>query len=174
MWARLLRPASEAHAAGLALRLTCVEMLLRPMGPWGVRPFLLAGALLALVSTRVLEAPLTWLVLAALVGARVVADWPLPDNHVYLLGYWALAAALATWGTLALEAAIAALSLAPLPGRVAEGLRHAALLAFCLTTYALAPVAGFGWILVALGAAQCRPESQRLRAAYVATYALVL
>src|SRR5436190_17642086 len=99
MWARLLRPASEAHAAGLALRLTCVEMLLRPMGPWGVRPFLLAGALLALVSTRVLEAPLTWLVLAALVGARVVADWPLPDNHVYLLGYWALAAGLALGAT---------------------------------------------------------------------------
>ena len=64
-------------------------------------------------------------------------------------------AALATWGGLLLEALIALLCLIPAGGRI-ELARHAALLAFCVTTYALAPVAGFGWLIATMGLAQCR------------------
>ncbi len=36
-----------------------------------------------------------WLALAILVAVRVVVEWPLPDNHIYLLAYWCLAVAMA-------------------------------------------------------------------------------
>jgi hypothetical protein len=78
----------------------------------------------------------------------------------------------ATWGTLALEAAMAAAFLAPLAG--AAWLRHALLLAFCVTTYAVAPVASFGWLLLAMGAAQCPPEARRTRLAYLGVFALLV
>ncbi len=60
-------------------------------------------------------------------------------------------AAVATWGGLALEAMVALLCLIPRRSFAeAERIqlaRHASLLVFCVTTYALAPVAGFGWLL---------------------------
>lgn len=91
-------------------------------------------------------------------------------------------AAIATWGGLALEALIAFLSLIPegLPRRSAatagriQLARHASLLMFCATTYALAPVAGFGWLLATMGLAQCRPDQRTLRGAYVAVFVLIL
>jgi hypothetical protein len=82
-------------------------------------------------------------------------------------------AAVATWGGLTLEALIAILSVIPAGGRVLLA-RHASLLAFCVTTYALAPVAGFGWLLSAMGLAQCRPNQPVLRGAYVAAFILIL
>ena len=82
-------------------------------------------------------------------------------------------AAAATWGGLALEALIALLCLIPARGRLLVA-RHAALLAFCATTYALAPVAGFGWLIAAMGLAQCRPHQHLLRRAYVSAFLLIL
>jgi hypothetical protein len=32
-----------------------------------------------------------------LTGVRAVADWPMADNHAYLLCYWCLALAIAMW-----------------------------------------------------------------------------
>ena len=52
--------------------------------------------------------------------------------------------------------------------------RHAALLVFCATTYALAPVAGFGWLIATMGLAQCRPNQRRLRVAYITVFLLIL
>ena len=82
-------------------------------------------------------------------------------------------AAVATWGGLTLEAAIALLCLLP-AGRVTELARHAALVLFCATTYALAPVAGFGWLIAAMGLAQCRPGQRLLRVAYITVFVLIL
>jgi hypothetical protein len=256
----------------LALRLTLLALLLRPLGSGWLRPSILALAVAGLVLPRILHHPALWLALAGLAGWRVVAGWPLADNHAYLLAYWCLATALArlapdarqalawngralvglafafatlwkllspdyldgrffrvtlvedqrlerfatalggidrdtllgrrefvaqhvdglarsvaappeppglrtlalgaTWGTLALEAAVAIAFLAPLGHRV--WLRHALLLLFCSTTYAIAPVVGFGWLLLAMGAAQCEPAARRLRLAYVAVFALLV
>ena len=259
----------------LILRLTAVELLLRPMGPWGVRPLILAAAGWAILSPRALTSPVTWYLLTALLAARIIADWPLPDNHIYLLAYWCLALALSlravdptsalatsarrligvaflmaviwktalspdyldgrffrvtwltdlrftdavqlfgqlspaqlaqnrellaplpegaellnpsipsdppafhylvlmsTWGVLMLEALVALTFLRPPSGR-ASALHHLSLLLFCGVTYAIAPVAGFGWLLVTMGVALCRPDQRVLRATYVATWFLVL
>jgi hypothetical protein len=210
-----------------------------------------------------------------LVTARIIVDWPLPDNHIYLLAYWCLAIALAlgaadgqlvlrtscrlligtaflmavvwktvlspdyldgrffrvtfltddrfagstmllgglteselaenreylrplpegaelldppplveppafrrlvaasTWGTLFTEAVVAAACLFPLQGRALIA-RHVSLLAFCAVTYAFAPVAGFGWLLLTMGLALCEPGAVVLRAVYVASWFLVL
>ena len=52
--------------------------------------------------------------------------------------------------------------------------RHVLLLAFCLVTYAFAPVAGFGWLLLVMGAAQTDAGERWLRRAYVVAFLVVL
>ena len=104
---------------------------------------------------------------------RVVGD---PGLRVALPDAPAVArlAAVMTGWTLAIEAAVAAAFLAPRRWG-GDRVRHATLLAFLFTTYALAPVLGFGWLLVALGLAHA-PLSRHpgLLAAYVAAFGLVL
>jgi hypothetical protein len=80
---------------------------------------------------------------------------------------------LSTYGVLALEALVALACLVPLRGRAAT-LGHLPLLLFCLVTYAFAPVAGFGWLLLAMGLASCRPEQWLLRGSYITMWLLVL
>jgi hypothetical protein len=269
-------PAGPTLALETPLRLTLIVLLLRPMGPWYARAFLLLLATLGLIAPTALRAPATWLALALLVGVRIVADWPLPDNHTYLIGYWSLAVALglrepaptvtlarasrlliglaflcavlwkavlspdyldgrffrvtlqtddrfadvvklaggltdtdlnenrayltplpegaalldpptfhepasvrwlargATWGGLTLEAIVAAFCLWPRPRRVASRCGHTAIMLFCIATYALAPVAGFGWLLLAMGLAWCEPDARAWRHAYVAVFLLVM
>jgi hypothetical protein len=258
----------------LGLRLTAVALLLRPMGPWFVAPVILAAAVLMLIAPAVLRSARAWGLVAALVAVRIADDWPLADNHIYLLAYWALAIALAlrsadapgalafssrwliglafafavlwklvlapdfldgrffrvtlltdprfgdvaqligglspaelaanrdalvvqpegaellnpptvhepprlralaaasTWGILLLEALVAILMIVPSP-RVIP-LRHGALLLFCGVTYLFAPVAGFGWLLLAMGLGQLEGRHQFLRRAYVAGFLVVI
>jgi hypothetical protein len=276
VWTRLLRPApDEGGVADSVLTLTAILLLLRPLDVWWLAPFVLAAACLSLTVRAVRRAPLTWILIATLVGARVVAVWPLSDNHIYLLAYWCLAiglalstgasaatlsassrwllaaafvmavvwkavlspdytdgrffrvtlltderfadaalmfgglsrdqmaqnrafleplpegaalldppafvepprlrafAGIATWGGLFLEAVIATAFLLP-AGKWGEVTRHASLLTFCLTTYALAPVAGFGWLLASMGLAHVRTDQHWLRGAYLAVFILIL
>jgi hypothetical protein len=274
--ARLLRPAPDADGVSdSVLTLTAIILLLRPLDVWWLAPFVLATACLSLALRSVRRAPLTWILVATLVAARVVVVWPLSDNHIYLLAYWCLAiglalssaasaatlsgssrwllgasfamavlwkavlspdytdgrffrvtlltddrfadaalvfgglsrdqmaanrayleplpegaelldplpfvepprlrvfAAAATWGGLLLEMLVALFFLLPTAARL-ELARHASLLAFCVATYALAPVAGFGWLLSTMGLAHCRPNQRWLRAAYLAVFVLIL
>lgn len=259
----------------LSLRLTALTLLLRPMGPWALRAAILSLAVLALLTPRVLLAPATWMALSLLIAVRIAWDWPLADNHIYLLGYWAFAIALslrtpgaeaalafssrwliglafvfavlwktmlapdfldgrffrvtlltdprfgdavqligglssdqlaanrkalqllpagaelleppaieeparfrvlataATWGIVALEAAVALAMLLP-ASTVGARLRHGALLLFCATTYLFAPVAGFGWLLLAMGVGQLDETQVGLRRAYVAAFLIVI
>jgi hypothetical protein len=59
-------------------------------------------------------------------------------------------------------------------GRITTPGRHATLLTFCVVTYAFAPVAGFGWLLLVMGVAQTEPRQAWLRRSYVAGFLLVL
>lgn len=265
--------ASSSSSLDLVLRLTLIDLLLRPMGPWFVRAPLLLASALGLISPAVLRSPITWFTTFGLIALRIAVDWPLPDNHIFLLGYWSLALAIAlagnrsrsaatsarwliglaftfaviwkgllspeyrdgrffaitfltddrfadavvlltglsesdlqnnrsfleplpggaawfdrelietaafrtlvsitTWATLALEATIAALFLAPIPASF-QIWRHILLLTFCVVTYAFAPVAGFGWLLLIMGLAMCQPDQKRLCVAYVLVYFLIL
>ena len=275
MWPRLLRPVhDEDGVADPVLTLTAIVLLLRPLDVWWVAAFVLPAACLSLLSRTVRRAPLTWILVALFVGARIVVLWPLSDNHIYLLAYWCLAiglalsstapaatlsassrwllggafamavlwkavlspdyvdgrffrvtlltdqrfadaalvfgglsrdqmaqnrafldplpngaellspppfvepprlrafAAITTWSGLILEGLIALTCLIPL--RRLDIARHVLLLAFCVTTYALAPVAGFGWLIATMGLAQCRPRQRLLLGAYVAVFILIL
>jgi hypothetical protein len=257
------------------LRGSALLIVLRPAGPWQIRLGLLLLACGAILKPRVLHSPWLWLALALVAGARLWLDWPLPDNHLYLLAYWCLALGLAllaprpaaganlsarlligsafafavlwkaflspdfrdgrffsvtllndprlthaalflgglsqdelqenrhalqpwpadvepidppqvyeppsfrrlvlalTWGTIALESLVALSFLAPLRGH-ATALRHGALLAFCAGTYALAPVAGFAWLLLVMGLAAVERPARWLPRLYLATAMLVL
>ena len=65
----------------LAIRLSLLDLLYRPVGPWYIRPFILLLPGLGFFSSEVRKSALTWLLLAFLTGWRVVADWPMSDNH---------------------------------------------------------------------------------------------
>ena len=273
--AQTRRDSDPADIPDLILRLTALVLLLRPLDLWWACAAVSSVAGLALLFLRVRRTAWTWLFLAAVIGAHIVAVWPAPDNHIYLLAYWCLAiglalltstpgltlaagsraligaaftlaivwktvlspdyldgrffrvtlltddrfadavmlfggltaadiedaraflrplpegaqladgywdgepfrlrlfAAMVSWGGLALEGLIAVTSLLPLRGRAALA-RHAGLLLFCATTYALAPVAGFGWLLATMGLAQCAPHQRTLEAAYVSVYVLIM
>ena len=264
----------NAPRVALALRLTCLNLLLHPVGGPRIRPFTLGIAAAGLLFPGWLRSPAVWAALAALAALRVALDWPLADNHAYLLAYWCLAASLALAGrdadaclawngrlllglvfalatawklaspdfpdgtflsvtclrdprfegvarllsgwspeelgqareilarhvdlpspdaaagialplemrialrfatawTLAIEAAVAVLFLWPRRARLAR-LRDPCLLLFCSSTYAVATVEGFAWLLLAMGVAQCEPERRRMRAAYLGVFGLVL
>lgn len=78
---------------------------------------------------------------------------------------------------LALETAVALVMLVPAAANGkprAPIFRHGLLLTFCLVTYAFAPVAGFGWLLLVMGAAQIEPDQQWLLRLYVAAFLVVL
>jgi hypothetical protein len=270
------RPArSPARPRDIALSLTAIALLLRPMGPWFVRPAILAVAVLMILSPALLRSALAWSAIAAMIAVRIADDWPLADNHIYLLGYWALAIALslrapdgdaalasssrwliglafvfavlwktmlspdfldgrffrvtlltdprfgdaaqligglssgqlaanrkaleplpagaelleppsiveparlrllataATWGIVALESAVALAMLLP-AAALRSTVRHVSLLLFCGITYLFAPVAGFGWLLLAMGVGQLDERQVGLRRAYVAAFLVVI
>lgn len=259
----------------LALRLTLLSMLLRPIGAGVVRPCILGLAAAGLLLPGFLRHPGLWMALTILTGLRVVIDWSLADNHAYLLCYWCVAVSIAlcsrdpsaclslngrlliglafffallwkvglspdyldgrffrvtmltdsrfagfvqlvggllpeqldelrafvtqhvdgqvleipflpaepprflqlarfiTLWTVAIEGAVALSFLWPVGRGVSKG-RDALLLIFCVTTYVIAPVAGFGWLLLALGIAQCSPERHTTRLCYLAVFVLIL
>ena len=274
MLRRGLAAITGMSAFDLALRLTLLNLLLRPVGGWSVRPFTVALAALGLLVPGFFRAPVLWLGLTILTGLRVVLDWPLPDNHAYLLFYWCLAVTLAlslgdserllsanarlmiglvfafsvlwklvlspdfmngtfftvtllsdhrfegftrfagglsaegyealsefirgggtyyageggvpeipprlaalthllTYWTIAIEAAVAVFFFLPVR-LAASSMRDYLLIIFCVTTYGVANVDGFGWLLLAMGAAQMGEGRTRVRLLYVAAFLLII
>jgi hypothetical protein len=272
---RSLRQLTQLDPIDLALRLTLLDLLLRPIGDWRIRPAILALAAAGLLIPGWLRRPLLWFALAGLTALRFWVDWPLADNHAYLISYWCLAAGislivrdtgaclalnarlliglafafavlwklalspdfidgtflrvtmlqdprfedwtllssglsvdqldthraaldrhldsppfevepgpalsarfsrladLTTFWTAGIELAVAAAFLW-WNGGVLSRARHALLIAFCATTYAVATVDGFGWLLISMGVAQCDSRHVRTRVLYVASFALIL
>ena len=73
-----------------------------------------------------------------------------------------------TWWTAFIEGLVTVQFLIPTRWRLAR-YRDGTLMLFAITTYAIAPVMGFGWLLMILGIAQTRPEQGRTRLLYVLT-----
>jgi hypothetical protein len=270
LWDRI----TGVSSLNLALRLTLLNLLLHPIGGEWLRLSILAVAAAGMLVPDLLQRPALWGILTLLTGSRVLLDWPLPDNHAYLLSYWCLAITLSccfenrdralafegrwliaavfgfatlwklvlapdfvdgtffrvtlltdprfeamtrligglsfeqidaaraalsrhadgatleslaaatpsswlkglafviTGWTLAIEFAVS-VSFCWLRGSGPSRLRDALLILFCATTYAVATVDGFGWLLIAMGVAQCEVDRPRIRAAYLATFALI-
>jgi hypothetical protein len=77
-----------------------------------------------------------------------------------------------TWMVMGFEAVLGLAFLLPGGGRIRIP-RDVGLMAFCIGTFAFAPVRSFGWVLAILGLAQTPRESVRLRAAYVIVWFLI-
>ena len=69
------------------------------------------------------------------------------------------------------QALVAAAFLAPIKLGLRR-IRDPLLILFCLVTYAVAPVAGFGWLLLSMGMAQSEPDA-RVRIWYLAAFAVL-
>ena len=89
--ARPWRQLSGIGSVDLALRLTLLDLLLRPIGVWQIRSVLLVLAGAGLLVPGWLRRPTLWFALAGFTAVRSISDWPLADNHAYLISYWCLA-----------------------------------------------------------------------------------
>jgi hypothetical protein len=73
-----------------------------------------------------------------------------------------------------LEPSRQALRTPPLPGHpLVSQIRNIILLLFTVTIYAVAPVKGFGWILMLSGIAQSHEDEKAFRIAYLLTFLLI-
>lgn len=256
----------------LALRLTLITFLLKPIGGAWIVPWVLSLTVAALLVPALARSVWAWGGFTVLATTRILLDWPLPDNHAYLLVYWCFAISLGlasntlasvlrwngryligatfafavlwklgfsydfvdgtffrvtlltdarfehfvqlaggldaetleTLRAFVLQHTDTRLELAPVfPTRfwtlgalltvftlLAEGAvaltflwpgthgparwRDAALLFFCTTVYAVATVAGFGWLLLTMGLAQSDPERPHLRILYLGAFLMIL
>jgi len=77
-----------------------------------------------------------------------------------------------TWWTVLIEGLLGALFLLP-SGQRTNWLRNGLLILFAATTYSVAPVRGFGWMLMLLGFAQCEPEDRTVRWGYLGALLLI-
>jgi hypothetical protein len=78
-----------------------------------------------------------------------------------------------TWWTVLIEGLIATTFLWPRPKSIVANSRDFFLLLFILSTYAVAPVIGFGWVLVIMGLVQCSSRFRYMRLAYVLAFVLL-
>lgn len=139
---------------------------------------LLAGARFEVFSELVLRVPAADLAanqraVATLLTPGTTAEWVTQASLRGPSWVGPIALLLSFW-TLAIEGlcAVAFLWRGNAPGlRV---LRNASLLLFAVTTYALATVGGFAWILIILGIAQCEPEDRLARFGYSSAFLWVL
>ena len=77
-----------------------------------------------------------------------------------------------TWWTVLIEGLIGGLFLLP-SNRWTNRARNLLLILFAVTTYSVAPVRGFGWMLMLLGLAQCPREDWRYRWGYLGGMLLI-
>ncbi len=75
-----------------------------------------------------------------------------------------------TWWTVAIETLIAMAFLLPERKNPLFRWRNAVMIGFLATTYSVATVIGFGWLLAIMGLAQCRPTETRARIGYLAAF----
>jgi hypothetical protein len=81
-------------------------------------------------------------------------------------------AQLLTWWTVSTEGLIAVAFLWP-EGKLISRWRDLPLLLFLLTTYLIAPVVGFGWVLVTMGMAQCTSSSKYICLFYLVAFLVI-
>ncbi|MFQ5564761.1 MAG: hypothetical protein ACE5EU_00140 [Paracoccaceae bacterium] len=108
-----------------------------------------------------------------LIGQLTAYDGILTEVKLQSAERIGLISGMITWWTILIEAVIAVLFLLP-DSPLLHRLRDASLLLFAVTTYAVANVIGFGWLLMIMGVAQCRREDRVTRFLYVATFLLIL
>ena len=79
---------------------------------------------------------------------------------------------IATWWNVLDQIVVACCFLSPVNSILFKS-RDFVLLFFCVTTYAVAPVPGFGWLLISMAIVQCEPKP-RVYIAYYVTFFLIL
>ena len=81
-------------------------------------------------------------------------------------------AAFITYWTVVVEGLVALFFFCPERPKILFA-RNLMLLVFVISTYALVPVVGFGWLLIIMGIAQCKQSHGGWRAVYVAAFFLI-
>ncbi|HET6360625.1 MAG TPA: hypothetical protein VFH11_01050 [Gemmatimonadota bacterium] len=91
------RNPEDFSQATLPLLLTALLVVMRPVDVWYLTSTTIALGIVALLFRSALFTPAIWAGIFVLSAARLVAAWPVADNHHYLFAYWTLAVFLAVW-----------------------------------------------------------------------------
>ena len=270
---KVLKHYVQRDAVEIAAQFTLLTLLFAQVGNAFTRPFILLIAAISILLPYGYRQPHIWLALCFFTSFRVFYEWPMADNHAYLLAQWCMTLSIAcfsqstgrilannariliglifllasiqkisapdyldgtffrylfladnrfedfvvlfgnisyqeidnargllenarfsaltvsesivpistefnllvnfsTWWNLLDQIAVACCFLAPANSFLYKK-RDFSLLIFCITTYAVAPVPGFGWLLVSMGLAQCG-NNTRVRVAYICTFFIIL
>ena len=268
-----LKEISQKNVAELSIQFTLLTLLLTQTGNTYTRPLILSLAAIGLLSAQLRRQPVIWFSLFLLTGFRVIDQWPMADNHAYLLALWCLTlfltlyresptrvlannariliglvfllasfqkmsamdymngtffrylfltddrfedfailfgnisyqqidearklldayqftptlfhgeiipisvefhmlVILATWWNVLDQIVVACCFLSPTNSLLYKN-RDFVLLVFCITTYAVAPVPGFAWLLISMALAQSEPKPH-IQIAYFVTFFIVL
>ena len=97
---------------------------------------------------------------------------PAGDLPFELPWSFVLLARVSTWWNLLDQALVSAAFLVPPASRVGR-MRDPILLLFCFVTYAAAPVASFGWLLLSMGVTQSEKASS-VRYGYLAAFVVLV
>jgi len=270
---KILKQYVQRDAVEIAAQFTLLTLLFAHVGNAFTRPFILFIAAISILLPHGYRQPYIWLALCFFTSFRVFYEWPMADNHAYLLALWCLVLSIScfsqstsrilannariliglifllasvqkisapdyldgtffrylfladnrfedfvvlfgnvsyeqldhakellnhyqfssfsteknivpdsselkflvsfsTWWNLLDQIAVACCFLAPANSFLYKK-RDFSLLIFCITTYAVAPVPGFGWLLVSMGLAQC-VNNNMIRVAYMCSFFIIL
>jgi len=269
---KVVQQYSQQDVVKISAQFTLLTLLFTQVGNSFSRPFIMMIAAVAIVLPQGYRQTPLWMLICFFTGFRVFYEWPMVDNHAYLLALWSLVlvvaclsqqtarvladnariliglvfllasiqkissanyldgtffrfmfladnrfedfvvlltdisylqidnarillddaqfsplsvsdkivpvsssfdwlVTLSTWWNLLDQIAVACCFLAPAKSYLAKK-RDLSLIIFCITTYAVAPVPGFGWLLVSMALAQC--EINKFRVAYVFLFFVIL
>ena len=90
-WRAFYRTIAEMEAPELAIRLTLIYLLLKPLDAWFLHVPMIVLVGTAFLNSRFARSPTLWLSLTLLSAGQVLWTWDWIDNHQYLLVYWCLA-----------------------------------------------------------------------------------
>lgn len=90
---KALAPRSTERLSGawLPIRLTALLLLFDMVPVWYLSPLMISLVGLGLIFPFLLRTPVVWEAILLVLAMWIARLWPLVDNHIYLLGYWALA-----------------------------------------------------------------------------------
>jgi hypothetical protein len=92
---KVLKQYVQRDAVEIAAQFTLLTLLFAQVGNAFTRPFILLIAAMGILLHHGYRQPQIWLVLCFFTGFRVFYEWPMADNHAYLLALWCLALSIA-------------------------------------------------------------------------------
>ena len=92
---KVLKHYVQRDAVEIAAQFTLLTLLFAQVGNAFTRPFILLIAAISILLPHGYRQPHIWLALCFFTSFRVFYEWPMADNHAYLLALWCMTLSIA-------------------------------------------------------------------------------